>query len=261
MRQSSDVVLGTAACSLLSKDLSHHLAVNIGEPEVAALKAEGEFFVVDSQQVEEGRVDIVDVGAVLNGVEAEFVCGSYGDSGFGAAAGEPHGERVDVMVAPCKFAVLAHGRAAEFPAPNDEGVLEKSARLQVAHQCGATLVDFSAALRKILFKGFPGAAVAVPVGVVKLHEACAPFHEPAREQAISREGGGFGIDSVEVEGGLGFARDVDELGGAGLHAIRHFIGVDPGLNFGVAGGREMLEVEGADGVNGGALVGLRDALG
>ena len=55
-------------------------------------------------------------------VEAEFVAFADGDAGLDAAAGQPHGEGVGVMVAAIA-AALHHRRAAEFAAPDDQRVV------------------------------------------------------------------------------------------------------------------------------------------
>jgi hypothetical protein len=49
------------------------------------------------------------------------------------------------------------------------------------------LIDFAANLFESRLEIFAGAAVAVPVRVIKLHEAHAALDEPAREQTIARE--------------------------------------------------------------------------
>ena len=51
----------------------HNLPVHIGQTKIAALKSERQFLVVQSQQMQNGRVDIVDVTAVFHGIEPEFV--------------------------------------------------------------------------------------------------------------------------------------------------------------------------------------------
>ena len=54
--------------------------------------------------------------------------------GLKSAAGEPHGEGVDMMIATGRFADFAHRRAAELAAPNDDRVVEQASLLQIAHQ-------------------------------------------------------------------------------------------------------------------------------
>ena len=51
----------------------HDAAVDVGEAEVAARVAVGQLLVVDAEQMQNGRVQVVDVDAVFDGVHAELV--------------------------------------------------------------------------------------------------------------------------------------------------------------------------------------------
>src|SRR5436309_2307868 len=117
--------------------------------------------------------------AVDNGIETEFVGFAHGAAGFDAAASEPHGEGIDVVVAASGVAILAHRSAAKFAAPDDQGVLEQAARLQVFDQRSLGLVDLPADFLEIALEVFAGSAVAVPIGVIELDEADAAFDEPS----------------------------------------------------------------------------------
>ena len=46
---------------------------DVGQAEVAALEAEGELQVVEAEQVQDRGLQVVDVDAVFDGVEAELV--------------------------------------------------------------------------------------------------------------------------------------------------------------------------------------------
>jgi hypothetical protein len=79
-------------------------------------------------------VEVVDVHGVFGDGVAEFVGLAEGDAGFDAAAGEPDGEGLGVMVAAGELgaaAILVHGGAAELAAPDDEGLVEEAAGFQV----------------------------------------------------------------------------------------------------------------------------------
>src|ERR1051325_10060402 len=67
-----------SSCQQLVDDLP----LDVGQPKIAALKPEREFFVIEAEQVQDGRVEIVDVDAVFDGVEAEFV--GLAEDGAGA---------------------------------------------------------------------------------------------------------------------------------------------------------------------------------
>jgi len=49
------------------------LAAYVGEALIAALEEEGESFVVEAQQAEDGGVQVVDMDRVLNGAEPDVV--------------------------------------------------------------------------------------------------------------------------------------------------------------------------------------------
>ena len=72
---------------------------DVCEAEVAAAGAVGELGVVDTHEVEDGGVDIVDVDGLVDDLPAEVVGGAVGHAALDAAAGEPHAEAVGVVVA------------------------------------------------------------------------------------------------------------------------------------------------------------------
>jgi hypothetical protein len=66
---------------LLKRSLNqplHKLAIpsHIGEPLLAALEEIGQLAVVQAEQLQDGRVQVVDVDAVLRGTQAELVGGA-----------------------------------------------------------------------------------------------------------------------------------------------------------------------------------------
>ena len=101
----------------LRQDLLHHIAVHVGEAEVAAGVAVGEAFVVEAEEVEHRRVEVVDVHDVFDGAEAEFIGGTVDVAAARAAAGEPAGEAVVVVVAAVERGVFGHRRATKLAAP------------------------------------------------------------------------------------------------------------------------------------------------
>ena len=122
-------------------------AGDVGKPEVPALEAIGELHMVGwPTTVQDGRVQIMHVDFVLDHVEAQFVAFADGDAGLDAAARQPHGERVRMMIA-AVIPALHHRRAAEFAAPDDQRVVEQAALLQICDQSGAGLIGVVAVLR------------------------------------------------------------------------------------------------------------------
>ncbi len=113
----------------------NHLPVDVGEAEVAALGTEGELLVVESEQMQEGGLQIVDMDFVVGDGEAEFVRFTVSGSGADPGAGHENGKAVGVMVASedlaCGGPAFAERSAAEFTTPNNQGVVQESAAAQV----------------------------------------------------------------------------------------------------------------------------------
>ena len=174
--------------------------MDIGEAHVEALEFDREFFVIKAQKVKQGRMEVVNVDGILSGVEPEFVRGPKGETGFHAAAREPHGESVRVVIT-AVVAALNHRRATELTAPDDDGVLEESALLQITHQSGTGLVGLPALFGESLRE----AAVVIPGLVEELNEANPTLDQAAGEDAVIGEGGLSGFGTVHVEDVPGFA--------------------------------------------------------
>ena len=86
-------------------------AVDVGEPVITTVVAEGQLLVVKSELVEDGRVQVVHMHLVLDREVAELVRLAVGEAGLEAAAGEEDGEARRVVVAAGAVA-LGVGRAA-----------------------------------------------------------------------------------------------------------------------------------------------------
>src|SRR5207247_5135215 len=97
---------------------------------------------------------------------------------FHAAARQPHGETIRMMIAAIVTA-LYHRRAAKFAAPDDERVIQQAALLQVANERGAGPVGVLAVLLEIGDE----ISVLIPGFVKDFNETHALFDEPPREQA------------------------------------------------------------------------------
>ena len=215
-------------------DFGHHLTMDIGESVIAALEAEGEPQVIESEEVEDGGVEVVDMESAVGGAEAEFVGGAVEVSGFETTAGCPHGEGVDVVVASGGFAGFAHGSAAKFAAPDDECIFEETAFFEIFDESDGGLIDIATDLIECGVEVSAFAAVVVPVGVVELYEADAAFDHASGEEAVIGEGGLSGLGAVHVECVFGFLFDLGEFGGGDLHGEGGFVGFDASLDFGVA---------------------------
>ena len=128
---------------------------------------------VDAEQVEHRGVEVVDGDDVLDREVAEVVGLAVADAALDAAAGQAHGEALDVVVA---AVALGHGGAPELAAPDDERVVEHAALLQVLNQGGGGLVHLARLHHDVALD----AAVVVPVAVVELDEAHAALGQSRR---------------------------------------------------------------------------------
>lgn len=236
-------------------------AVHVGESEVTSLEPEREAFVVESEEVEERGLEIVNVDRVADDIHAEVIGFAEGESGAGAAAGHPDGERVGVMIAsPARAIVevaLDERGPAEFAPPDDEGVLEESPAFEIEDECGGGLVGVPTLVVELGGDG----VVLVPSGMHELDAADAPFHEAPGHEAIVGIGAGCpDIGTVRAEDGFGFAGEVGQLGNGGLHLECHLVLGDAGGDLGIAPGLEVVLVEGGEVVQHRPAGGAVDAI-
>src|SRR6478752_7082928 len=104
--------------------------MHVRKPIKAALEFVGELGVVNAHEVQDGRLQVVNVDRVAGDVVSEVVGRAVADSGTNATAREEHAEAARVMVA----AIVGRGElplrivgAAEFASPNYQRVVEQSA--------------------------------------------------------------------------------------------------------------------------------------
>ena len=145
----------------LADQIMDHMAMHVSQTEVSSLITIRQSFVVDAEQVQNGRVEIVNVHragcplffarlrsqrvAVFVGDIVTVRVGlSVRDTGFNTAASHPCGEAARVMIAAVvllrEISLTIHG-AAKLSAPDDQCVIQHASLLQVSDQSGAALVD------------------------------------------------------------------------------------------------------------------------
>ena len=99
--------------------------MDVGEAVVAAAVEEGEAFVIEAEEMQNGRVEIVHRDDFVHGAVTEFIGRAVGHAAANSAAREPHGEALGIVVA--TVAALGEGRAAELAGPQEQRVVEESA--------------------------------------------------------------------------------------------------------------------------------------
>ena len=105
---------------------------NASEALIEALVFEGKFFVIETELVEDGGVNIAKMNRVFDRVQTDGVRGADDPAPFDATTSHPHREAQIVVVA--SLPRLRFGRPAEFAAPQDECRIEQSPALQVAQE-------------------------------------------------------------------------------------------------------------------------------
>ena len=118
-------------------------AVDVGEAAVEAIVAEGEVFVIDSQKVKEGGVEVVDAGRVFCGCESKGIGGSIGCATSDSTTGHPIGEAcLIVITAGAEDAFVDFGErcSPELSAENEQGVIEKTSLTEVEEETGEGLI-------------------------------------------------------------------------------------------------------------------------
>ncbi len=187
------------------------------------------------------------VGAVL-GFVAPLVAFAGGDAALDAAAAEPVGEDVGVVVA--AFATLGAGHSTEFGGPEDEGVIEEAALFEIDDEGGdgfGHAPGERAVVALDVFMAVPVAAgETVVVAAPDLHEADAAFDEASGGQAFAAHVVGFffGVDlggpdfamflnAIHGFHRVGFFADVERFWCGELHLGGELVALDAGIEAGV----------------------------
>jgi len=131
----------------VGQDIPHNGAVHVGQPEVAAGMPPRQPFMVQSQQMQHGGVQIMHRDSVLHGLESKVVGLSVDHAASNSTAGQPHGESIVVVVP--SIAVFGHRCAAEFSTPGHQSVFQQAALFQISEQSGDGLVDLAAEFRNV----------------------------------------------------------------------------------------------------------------
>ena len=183
---------------------------------------------IEAKQVQQRGVQVMDVDLILLRPETELVGRSVDVAALCAAAGQPHGEAVRIVVATVLAGIRTEGaqlhnrRAPELAAPDHEGVVQHTALLEVGEQSGDRLIALPrqlAVVRLDLGMGIPR----LPCPVPDLDEPNALLEQSARDQHLPP------VQRVAVQfaGGRGFLADIEDIRRLHLHAESEFEGLRP----------------------------------
>src|SRR5262245_53864113 len=105
-----------------------NVTVHVSQSEVAAAIEVRKPGVVDSQQVQDRGMQIVNVHPVFDRIVAKLVGGTISDATLHAAACHPHAVPIRVMVTTVS---LGNGCPTKLRSPQNQGVVQETTRLQI----------------------------------------------------------------------------------------------------------------------------------
>jgi hypothetical protein len=178
-------------CRMRYRDLRqqfvHHSAVHVCQAEIASRVAVGKRFVVESQQVQHGGVNVVYMDRFLDSFPARLICRAVDVSPLDASACQPDTEAVMIVVSPQLFTRIQQWsrqfdgrRATEFPTAQHQRLVQQSALFQVFQEGsdGWVNVGRQLAVNPDIVVVIPRLAAAVP----NLHEANTSFYQSSSGQ-------------------------------------------------------------------------------
>src|SRR5690242_15638619 len=102
------------------------MAVDIGQSKVPAGRSERQFFMIESEQLQNSGVQIVNMHGLFRGFKTKVIGGPMDISAPGAPARQPDRKPIMIMVATVDLPGIGAGRGqfhrrrpAEFSPPND----------------------------------------------------------------------------------------------------------------------------------------------
>ena len=147
----------------LQQNVLDYLSVYVGQAEVSPRVSVRQAFVVQAHEVQDGRMEVVDVGSIFDGSQPKYIGSAIAETGFDSATGHPDRETVVIVVTP--FLAFGSRGSAKFSSPQDQRLVEQSALFKIREQRGNSLV---AGIRQafvtacdVVVPGIPGDIVAI----------------------------------------------------------------------------------------------------
>lgn len=83
----------------LHQYLLDHMAVHIGQAALDAVVIKAQLLMIEAEQVQRGRMQVVAVAGILGSFESQVIARAITRTAFDAAAGQPRGEGAGIVVA------------------------------------------------------------------------------------------------------------------------------------------------------------------
>lgn len=166
----------------LRDDRMNYVAVDVGQAEVAARVAIGKLGVVETHEVQNGRVKIVRMHRIFCGRGAIFVGHPVTVSPLDSSTGEK-ASKVSIEVSAAFRIGVLPGSAAKLGAADDERIVEQSALMEVLDQSSDRPVDVP---RQASMQGDIAMMIPVRIGadIEQIDHANSALHQATRRQAL-----------------------------------------------------------------------------
>ena len=202
---------------------------NIRQSKIPPRIAIGELLMIEAEQVQHRRVEVVDMYLLIHRRKPKFVGRSMHVAAAHAAAGQPHAEAVMIVIAAAELRQLGHRRAAELAAPHHQRGFQQAALLQVLEEGGDGPVPFAGQLAVHLLDAVvivPRLSVAAPY----LNEAHAALQQAARDEQLAA----MHAAAVQVADKFRLLVQIKGVRCFALHPVGQLEGLNAGFQLGVA---------------------------
>lgn len=133
--------------------------MHVGQPALNAVVVEAESLVVESHEVEQGGIEVINGGGIDRGFKSKLIALAVAETFPNAGTCHEAGKRIGIVVA-ARSVGLEERHTTKLGAPNYQRVIQQTPPFQVVYQCGCRLVhDFR--LHGVCVSDI---AVRVPVG-------------------------------------------------------------------------------------------------
>ena len=116
---------------------------DIRQSEIATGIMIGQPLVIDAHQMQNRRVQIMDVNLILHRAETKFIRFPVYGAPFDATAGQPHTESEWIMIAPVNPPLRSRS-ASKLAPPDNQCFIQQSALLEVGQQLSDRLINILA---------------------------------------------------------------------------------------------------------------------
>ena len=189
----------------------HDVPGDVCQAIIAAGVMVGQLLVIETQQVKDGSVEVVNVHLVLSDFCSNVVGRTVREPAFCAASGEKRRESGRMVASALGITILPRCTA-KFTAADNQRVIQETALPEILHQRSDRLVDVFGQ-RPVGFHVAVGVPVAAGANIKQLNHPNTPFHQTPRCKALpAKRFPVRAVHTIQIQRGLTFAGNVKCLG-------------------------------------------------